>query len=289
MKEMAPSKKILIPLLIILALVIAGFSMRKHPETKPEPLDISILQTSDFENFTPENKPPTLPAPKQFEYIEVTKGCDSSYAGDACVNIRSGPGTSYPAVMKTRNGMVLHVNGTVYADGHTWYKIVFDDWLRYPERVSGDWYIAGDYVRHFTDTGPAEIAQNTKTNTIKRILVDRSDQMLYAYEGDSLYMQHSVSTGLELTPTPRGTFYIYRKTPSRYMQGPLPNISDQYYDLPGVPWNLYFTEGGAVVHGAYWHTNFGQPWSHGCVNLPPEIAEKVYRWAELGTAITVRD
>ncbi len=113
--------------------------------------------------------------------------------------------------------------------------------------------------------------------------------MLYAYDGDTLFMQQSVSTGLELSPTPRGTFYIYRKTPSRYMQGPLPNISDQYYDLPGVPWNLYFTEGGAVLHGAYWHNNFGQQWSHGCVNLPPEMAEKIYRWAELGMPITIRD
>jgi len=74
------------------------------------------------------------------------------------------------------------------------------------------------------------------------------------------------------------------------MQGPLPNIpSDDYYDLPGVPWNLYFTNGGAVIHGAYWHNSFGSPYSHGCVNLSPEDAEKIYNWAPLGTKVIVSD
>jgi lipoprotein-anchoring transpeptidase ErfK/SrfK len=113
--------------------------------------------------------------------------------------------------------------------------------------------------------------------------------MLYAYDGDTLYMQEAISTGLELTPTPRGVFTVYRMTPSRYMQGPIPGISDQYFDLPGVPWNLYFTPEGAVIHGAYWHDRFGSPWSHGCVNLPPEKAKKLYAWAEIGTKVVVQD
>jgi len=52
---------------------------------------------------------------------------------------------------------------------------------------------------------------------------------------------------------------------------------------------MYFTEAGGAIHGAYWHDKFGKQWSHGCVNLPPEKAEVLYHWAELGTAVTVRD
>ena len=74
------------------------------------------------------------------------------------------------------------------------------------------------------------------------------------------------------------------------MQGPLPNLVDQQvYDLPGVPWNLYFTQEGAVIHGAYWHTSFGSPYSHGCVNLWPDDARTLYMWAELGTTVIVED
>ena len=102
-------------------------------------------------------------------------------------------------------------------------------------------------------------------------------------------MEMVISTGLELTPTPRGTFSVFKKTPSRYMQGPLPGLPYDYYDLPGVPWNLYFTHEGAVIHGAYWHNSFGSRYSHGCVNLPPDEAKKLYDWAVLGTTVIVQD
>ena len=73
------------------------------------------------------------------------------------------------------------------------------------------------------------------------------------------------------------------------MQGPVPGVSDDAYDLPGVPWDLYFTHGGAVIHGAYWHDKFGEPWSHGCVNLPLQKAKELYLWADVGTPVTVQD
>ena len=95
--------------------------------------------------------------------------------------------------------------------------------------------------------------------------------------------------GLNFPPPPRGKFSIYRMPPSRYMQGPLPGVSDQYYDLPGVPWDLYFTKDGAVIHGAYWHDKFGQQWSHGCVNLPVEKAKELYAWASIGIPVIVKD
>lgn len=63
------------------------------------------------------------------------------------------------------------------------------------------------------------------------------------------------------------------------MQGPIPGLSDQYYDLPGVPWDLYFTSDGGAIHGAYWHNNFGTPMSHGCVNEPLANAEQIFAWA----------
>lgn len=73
------------------------------------------------------------------------------------------------------------------------------------------------------------------------------------------------------------------------MQGASDGQEDQYYDLPGVPWNLYFTYDGDVIHGAYWHNSFGQKWSHGCVNMPPQIAKKLYEWAVVGTPVIVEE
>ena len=33
------------------------------------------------------------------------------------------------------------------------------------------------------------------------------------------------------------------------MQGPIPGISEQEYDLPGVPWTMYFTIDGGELKG----------------------------------------
>ncbi|MDQ5962860.1 MAG: hypothetical protein QG653_667 [Patescibacteria group bacterium] len=221
-------------------------------------------------------------------YIEVSDSC-GPYFDDACVNARELPSEDAQVLFKVRKGVVLKVSGKITNNGRDWYKIEFDEWLRYPERVNGGFYIASEYAKYFLNEGSIEISSESISTSTKRIIIDRSDQMLYAYDGGVLFMKEKISTGIEATPTPRGEFIVFRKMPSRYMQGPIPEISDKEYDLPGVPWNLYFTEQGAVIHGAYWHDKFGQPWSNGCVNLPVEKAKELYLWAELGTKVLVRD
>lgn len=276
-------------LAILSILVFQGHTTHPLPRILDEPQNLPAAIV------VPQEEPgisisTTTPQPPLFQYIEVLEGCGPYFEGP-CVNVRSGPGTEYPVVTKLRIGMVLKVTNTSEVrDGHEWYKIQFDDEeVRYRERITGDWFVAADVVRLFYDDGDHELNTNTNESNTKRIIVDRSEQMLYAYDGDTLFMQEPISTGLELTPTPRGTFAVYKMTPSRYMQGPLPGVRDQYYDLPGVPWNLYFTYQGAVIHGAYWHDHFGQPWSHGCVNLPPQKAKELYMWADIGTPVTVQD
>jgi lipoprotein-anchoring transpeptidase ErfK/SrfK len=56
------------------------------------------------------------------------------------------------------------------------------------------------------------------------------------------------------------------------------DIAASGFDLPGVPWVLYFTESGLSFHGTYWHNDFGHPRSHGCINISPQAAKWLYRW-----------
>jgi hypothetical protein len=225
-----------------------------------------------------------------FQYIEVIDGCGPHYDTNECLNARSGPGVTYPIVASLRNGIVLRTTGEISTEEGVWYRVIFDEWVRYPERVAPVWYVAGAYVRAFSDVGPLTFDPAHTPTTSKQILIERSSQTLTAYEGDTVVMTATTSTGRAAFPTPRGTFTIFKKTPSRYMQGPLPNIPGSgYYDLPGVPWNLYFTEQGAVIHGAYWHNSFGAQYSHGCVNLTPVMAQQLYHWADVGTTVVVRD
>ncbi len=222
-------------------------------------------------------------------YLEIKSSCNFAYKG-GCVAARSGPGTSHERIQDLRNGMVLKVEEEVVNAEGTWYKIVFDEWLRYRDRIKGDWYVSAEYGEVLLEDNVTDLTATSTLNSKKKIIVDRTKQKLFAYDEDVLVMEANISSGKELTPTPRGEFKIFRKTPSRYMQGPLPYLVDkQIYDLPGVPWTLYFTAGGAAIHGTYWHENFGTQYSHGCVNLLPAEAKLLYRWAELGTKVVVKD
>jgi hypothetical protein len=42
---------------------------------------------------------------------------------------------------------------------------------------------------------------------------------------------------------------------------------------------MYF-EGSYALHGAFWHNNFGHEQSHGCVNLAPLDAKRLFFWTE---------
>jgi lipoprotein-anchoring transpeptidase ErfK/SrfK len=57
--------------------------------------------------------------------------------------------------------------------------------------------------------------------------------------------------------------------------------------VPDVPSVLYFTNRGHALHGTYWHNNFGVPMSHGCVNLPLDVAAWLYNRAPVGTLVLI--
>ncbi len=283
---------ILTTLLVIAVIFLLYLNVQVFTKSRiPPPVPQIVHATSTVSTITEITTLPLLTiasSTKLFEYIEVTESC-GPYFESACLRVRSGPGEEYPIVGYFRKGTVLRVSGSVQGENHLWYKVVYNEWLRYPERVSTDLYVVSDYVTPFLNQGVQIASAKKPATTTKRILVDRSDQTLYAYDGEDLLMEVKISTGTDLTPTPDGTFTIFKKTPTRYMQGPLPGVSDDPYDLPGVPWDMYFTADGAVIHGAYWHDRFGHPMSHGCVNMPPDKAKELYGWAGLGTPVTVQE
>lgn len=132
-----------------------------------------------------------------------------------------------------------------------------------------------EHLANYTENHPGAI-----TGTGKEFVVILSTQMAYAYEDGELVYASLVSTGLPATPTVQGDFKIYSKYESQTMAGP------GYY-LPGVQWIMYFYAGYAF-HGTYWHENFGQPMSHGCVNMTNEEALMFYEFGEIGTPVHVR-
>jgi lipoprotein-anchoring transpeptidase ErfK/SrfK len=77
-----------------------------------------------------------------------------------------------------------------------------------------------------------------------------------------------------------GIFRTWLRLVSRKMAGGSA-ATGGYYNLEEVPWTLYFYSGYAL-HGAYWHDAFGNPRSHGCVNLSLYDAWWIFKWSEPG-------
>jgi hypothetical protein len=123
---------------------------------------------------------------------------------------------------------------------------------------------------------------------IQWIEVSISEQRLTAWEGDLPILSTLVRTGKPGWDTPRGTFRTFRKVVMEDMT--LLDPSDpEYYYTPDVPWIMYFLEGGFAIHGAVWDDMWGTPTSHGCVNVPVDLAAFLYEWAPLGIIVWIHD
>jgi len=117
----------------------------------------------------------------------------------------------------------------------------------------------------------------------KWIEIDLSEQKIRAWDGDSLFLESLVSTGLPWYPTPQGEFKIWIKLRATKMEG---GEGKYYYNLPNVPYVMFFENEkvpswrGYGLHGTYWHNDFGRVHSHGCVNLPTSVAKQLYDWTD---------
>jgi lipoprotein-anchoring transpeptidase ErfK/SrfK len=118
----------------------------------------------------------------------------------------------------------------------------------------------------------------------KKIAVDLSHQTLSCYEGkDEVYFCR-ISSGAKFDmygnpvdkwATPVGQHRVTRKYISLQMSG---GTTGAGYDLPGIAWTSIFATGGVAIHSTFWHNNYGDPVSHGCVNCSPKDAHWIFRW-----------
>ncbi len=138
-------------------------------------------------------------------------------------------------------------------------------------------------VLRLTGSAPAH------TGVGKLILVDLSDQHLYAYEGDQLVYSFVASTGAAPYYTRAGEFRIQSKIPNAY----------------GSTWNIWMPHwlgiywAGSTENGIHalpimsngqvlWAGYLGSPVSYGCVVLGTAEAELLYHWAEIGTPVSIQ-
>jgi lipoprotein-anchoring transpeptidase ErfK/SrfK len=157
-------------------------------------------------------------------------------------------------------------------DGSIWYRLRDD-------KYEQSYYVPAKHIRLISTEELTPLSLDVPSEE-KRLEVRLDEQLLLAYENGRTVFAARISTGGKRLSgkytTPVGDFITYHKRPTRHMAAG--DIASNGFDLPGVPWVLYITEGGISFHGTYWHNDYGSPHSHGCINMTPQAAKWLYRW-----------
>ena len=136
----------------------------------------------------------------------------------------------------------------------------------------------------------------TKTRTVKvgnqadqdratNIQVSISKQKIWFYKNNKLIVTSSIVTGhRNKHDTPKGTYRILSKSRNTYLTGPGYRSFVNYW----MPINSR----GVGLHDATWRSSFGGSiytynGSHGCINLPFNVAKIIYSNAPVGTKVSV--
>lgn len=148
----------------------------------------------------------------------------------------------------------------------------------------GEFYWAdGAGFRVLTDADVAPISPDVDPNE-KTMQLNLDRQTLACYEGTREVYYCRVSTGISYTDvsgelvdysTPAGKLLTHWKIISKNMTA---GDEASGYSTPAVPWCTYI-QGGVAIHGAFWHSAFGERRSHGCVNVAVEDAKWIFRWS----------
>lgn len=137
-------------------------------------------------------------------------------------------------------------------------------------------------------TPPAASSDVAVPATNKRIVIDISDQHLWAYDGETEVYSFVASTGLPGLDTRPGTYSVLNKVPNAW----------------GGNWNIWMPDwlgiywAGSLQNGIHslpilpdgtrlWDGYLGTPVSYGCIILGVTESKLLYDWAEVGVPVIV--
>jgi lipoprotein-anchoring transpeptidase ErfK/SrfK len=145
-------------------------------------------------------------------------------------------------------------------------------------RIDDTSWIRSRDIRHPTTATPP--SEPEVTNGARWIDIELASQTLVAYEGHNPVFATIVSTGKGKTKghpfeTPKGVHRIWVKLLATTMDNLENENANRYWRIEDVPYVQFFHE-GVGLHAAFWHRSFGRVRSHGCVNLAPRDAKRLF-------------
>ena len=210
------------------------------------------------------------------------------------VELRSGPGLQYGAKYRIDKGEIVKVLAAAeecLGDGCAggWHRV------QHREAVG---YLPVD-VLAYTGLAGKQIAERFA----RVIVVSLARQQMEVYQSQRLVLITPVTTGKPATPTPTGTFKMFKKLTPYVFRSPHEPGHPEYYEPSPVNYAMKFTTRGHYLHDAPWRPNGAYGYgtnemhadsdvmfrqgSHGCVNIPLQATKKLWRWIRLGDVVRV--
>jgi len=163
----------------------------------------------------------------------------------------------------------------VGSDGNIWYRV--------NEKYGNPGDLLWAPAEAFRPISSEELTPISPEVEKKQIIVDVTDsrQTLSCLEdGREVYFCR-ISSGKFPNTTPLTApdsegFNIWRKLHSIQMAG---GTNQAGWMIPGIGWPTFFLGSGIAIHSTFWHNNFGEPSSHGCINASPDDAKWIFRWS----------
>lgn len=144
-------------------------------------------------------------------------------------------------------------------------------------RIGENRWVRSKDLRRQTRMAPPESVDLAASE--RWIDIELASQTLVAYEGPKPVFATIVSSGKgrEGTPseTTKGTHRVWVKLASANMDNLEDENANRFYRMESVPYVQFFSK-GVGIHGAFWHRSFGRVRSHGCVNLAPRDAQRLF-------------
>lgn len=141
---------------------------------------------------------------------------------------------------------------------------------------------------------PATLPQNPSKVRVK---VSTSNQMAYVMEGSKALMVMPVSVGTSRTPTPKGSFRIFKKdhyhrANSHGFAYNANNVRQTYLSKKPRGWRF---KGTPMPYWCEFKANYGfhtgwmksSPCTHGCIRMHENLAPKFYRLVKVGTPVYI--
>lgn len=190
---------------------------------------------------------------------------------DALLEERFAPYNTYKNhVFTTHDGREVTIRGGSYGNLIQMKK----EKKQLMEFLSSDSYLYDsepEYSREVSRKGKNDIGDTY-------IEVDIGQQKMFYYRDGQLYLETDVVTGINHA-TREEVCCVYAKQKNRVLRGP-------GYASPVKYWMP--VSGGIGIHDASWRSEYGGEiyktnGSHGCINTPLDIVEKMFEVVEIGT------